>query len=45
MQLPQAPGAQRNVHQATEEKRTVADDEHRPYHSLTWLARQKAQLL
>ena len=26
-------------------KRTVTDDEHRPYHSLTRLARQKAQLL
>ena len=26
-------------------KRTVTDDKHRPYHSLTRLARQKAQLL
>ena len=26
-------------------KRTVIDDEHRPYHSLTRLTRQKAQLL
>ena len=26
-------------------KRTVTDDEHRPYHSLTRLTRQKAQLL
>ena len=26
-------------------KRTVTDDEHRPYHSLTRLAREKAQLL
>ena len=26
-------------------KRTVIDDEHGPYHSLTWLTRQKAQLL
>ena len=42
-----APGTQctKKCSSSDRRKRTVTDDEHRPYHSLTRLARQKAQLL
>ena len=42
-----APGTQctKKCSSSDRRKRTVTDDEHRPYHSLTRLERQKAQLL